>query len=153
MGSRLRFFLGLFTKLLYFSSILPSFSKQSNENKSLAISIFQNYSQGPALKGTAAWDWLFFNARWMLWGQEKPWIVWVLVAVGFAGNCDFWVPCKSGNISCYIWGHKLLLFSFFFFPKPKSFPILPNSKFRPAIITLETFNTVNTEDFPDSSGK
>lgn len=142
MGSRLRFFLGLFTKLLYFSSFLLSFSKQSNENKSLAISIFQNYSEGPALKCTAAWDWLLFNARWMIWGQEQPWILWVPTAIGFAGDCDFIV---SGDISHYC-------FLFFFFPS-KSFLILPNSNFRPAIIILETFNTANTEDFPDSSVK
>lgn len=56
MGSRLRFFLGLFTILFYFSSFLLSFSQLSNENKSLAISIFQNYIKGPALKCTAARD-------------------------------------------------------------------------------------------------
>lgn len=65
------------------------------------------------------------------------------MAVGFAGDHEFIV---SGDVSHYC-------FLPFFSPNPKSFLILPNSKFRPAIIILETFNIVNTEDSPDSSVK
>lgn len=98
MGSRLRFFLGLFTILFYFFSFLLSFSKLSNENKSLAISIFQNYIKGPALKCTAAQDWHFSMPGGRHEAKIQPWILWVLVAVGFAGDCGLSMP---GDISHY----------------------------------------------------
>lgn len=145
MGSRLRFFLGLFTILFYFSSFLLSFSKLSNENKSLAISIFQNYIKGPALKCTAAQDWHFSMPGGRHEAKIQPWILWVLVAVGFPRDCGLSMP---GDISHYC--------SFFFFltlPPNQSCLALPNSKFRPTIIVLEAFDTANIEDFPDSSVK
>lgn len=113
MGSRLRFFLGLFTMLFYFSSFLLSFSKLSNENKSLAISIFQNYIKGPASQRTAAPEWLFSRPGGRHQAENHPLMSWVLVAA--ARICR-----RLSVVSIRLGTEVTFLFVLFFFAKPKA---------------------------------
>lgn len=144
MGSRLRFFLGLFTMLFYFSSFLLSFSKLSNENKSLAISIFQNYIKGPASQRTAAPEWLFSRPGGRHQAENHPLMSWVLVAAARI--------CRR-PWSRDVWGQKSLFCLFFFFCQTQSCLVLPDPELRTAITIHEALTTAGGVDFPDSSGK
>lgn len=148
MGSRLRFFLGLFTMLFYFSSFLLSFSKLSNENKSLAISIFQNYIKGPASQRTAAPEWLFSRpgGRHQHQAENRPWMSWVLVAA--ARICR-----RLSVVSIRLGTEVTFLFVLFFFCQTQSCLVLPDPELRTAITIHEALTTAGGVDFPDSSGK